>query len=238
MAEGNRPKQMATDRAKEAFAAFAQEHGRPPEAWELAERMVIGEQYAGELIRRAGLPHRTSNTKVTPERMREAHTKLTERDGKPPLAIDVAAELGVSRATAGRWLRTMDLPYRCKEPEKKPPGEPRRAPQEDAPARTWPARKRRLSEAQREAQAMEELHSVLSKRKMRMMELQNSGDPEKRPKKLPSPGDGYGPSERIFTTCAICGEKIFIAPRMHPWWVRNREGAVLWICGPKCYVQE
>lgn len=63
------------------------------------------------------------------------------------------------------------------------------------------------------------------------------GDPAKRPKVLPRPGDGYAPGARIMLTCPVCGRKKLIAPRMHAYWLRDREGRIHFVCGEVCTAQ-
>ena len=52
-------------------------------------------------------------------------------------------------------------------------------------------------------------------RNMRIQEVKSRGDPSKRPAVLPGPGDGY-------------------APRMHPYWLRDREGRVHFVDREPC----
>ena len=35
-------------------------------------------------------------------------------------------------------------------------------------------------------------------------------------------------------TCPICGQKAWIAPRMHPYWLRDREGRVHFVDREPC----
>ena len=71
-------------------------------------------------------------------------------------------------------------------------------------------------------------------RNMRIQEVKNRGDPSKRPAVLPGPGDGYAPGDRSMITCPICGQKAWIAPRMHPYWLRDREGRVHFVDREPC----
>ncbi len=65
-----------------------------------------------------------------------------------------------------------------------------------------------------------------------------SGDRDKRPECLPRPGEGVEPWTRVHVQCAVCGRGIWVAPRTHPWYVRDAEGRVHWLCGAVCMRSE
>ncbi len=48
------------------------------------------------------------------------------------------------------------------------------------------------------------------------------------------PGEAYAADERIMITCPVCGVRKLIAPRMHPYWIRNKAGAVIFVCRDAC----
>ena len=48
------------------------------------------------------------------------------------------------------------------------------------------------------------------------------------------PGEGYHTDDRIMLTCPVCGARVLIAPRTHPYWIRNRAGAVIFVCRDAC----
>lgn len=48
------------------------------------------------------------------------------------------------------------------------------------------------------------------------------------------PGEAYAADERIMITCPVCGVRRLIAPRMHPYWIRNKAGAVVFVCREAC----
>ena len=68
----------------------------------------------------------------------------------------------------------------------------------------------------------------------RVEEIRFGGDPADCPKRLPRPGDGYAAGDRLMITCPVCGRKKLIAPRMHPYWLRDRAGRVRFVCGETC----
>ncbi|MGN1006482.1 MAG: hypothetical protein ACI4O8_08205 [Aristaeellaceae bacterium] len=48
------------------------------------------------------------------------------------------------------------------------------------------------------------------------------------------PGEAYTADDRIMITCPVCGARRMIAPRMHPYWIRNKAGAVIFVCRDAC----
>ncbi|MDD7175784.1 MAG: hypothetical protein PUH70_12065 [Clostridiales bacterium] len=48
------------------------------------------------------------------------------------------------------------------------------------------------------------------------------------------PGEAYAAEERIMITCPVCGMRRLIAPRAHPFWIRNQAGAVIFVCSDAC----
>lgn len=48
------------------------------------------------------------------------------------------------------------------------------------------------------------------------------------------PGEAYAADDRIMITCPVCGVRRLIAPRMHPYWIRNKSGAVIFVCRDAC----
>lgn len=48
------------------------------------------------------------------------------------------------------------------------------------------------------------------------------------------PGEAFAATDRIMITCPVCGVRRLIAPRMHPFWIRNKSGAVIFVCRDAC----
>lgn len=48
------------------------------------------------------------------------------------------------------------------------------------------------------------------------------------------PGEAYAADERIMITCPVCGMRKLIAPRMHPYWIRNKAGRAIFVCRDAC----
>ncbi|MBR5302942.1 MAG: hypothetical protein IKU38_08915 [Clostridia bacterium] len=49
-----------------------------------------------------------------------------------------------------------------------------------------------------------------------------------------SPSEGYEVKDRKMTTCPVCGTRKLIAPRMHPFWLRDKQGKVIFVCSRGC----
>lgn len=48
------------------------------------------------------------------------------------------------------------------------------------------------------------------------------------------PGEAFAVTDRVMMTCPVCGVRRLIAPRMHPYWIRNKAGAVIFVCRDAC----
>lgn len=68
----------------------------------------------------------------------------------------------------------------------------------------------------------------------RVLDIQRRGDAGKRPDRLPRPGEEHFVADRMILTCPVCGSKTLIAPRMHPYWLRDAEGNAIFVCRPNC----
>lgn len=68
----------------------------------------------------------------------------------------------------------------------------------------------------------------------RILEIKASGDPAKRPARHVFAGEGYEITDRIMLTCPVCGARKLIAPRMHPFWLRNQENEVIFVDKEAC----
>lgn len=62
----------------------------------------------------------------------------------------------------------------------------------------------------------------------------SGGEDGQAAKRLPMPGEGLAPWARQTICCAICGRKVTITPRTHPWYMRDAGGAVRYLCSEQC----
>lgn len=69
----------------------------------------------------------------------------------------------------------------------------------------------------------------------RILAVLHMGDPAQRPDVLPRAGEGYAPNARIMIVCPVCGRRAWIAPVMHPYWLRDRAGQIHFVCGQACH---
>lgn len=68
----------------------------------------------------------------------------------------------------------------------------------------------------------------------RILEIKKSGDPSARPERMAYAGEGSRAEDRTFIVCPVCGVRTLIAPRMHPFWLRNRAGEVIFVDKEAC----
>ena len=47
-------------------------------------------------------------------------------------------------------------------------------------------------------------------------------------------GEAHAASERMMIICPVCGRKKLIAPRRHPWYLRNKLGQPVFVCSAPC----
>ena len=68
----------------------------------------------------------------------------------------------------------------------------------------------------------------------RVYELRGSGEARLCPAQLQRAGEEYGIHDRIMLTCPVCGAQALIAPRMHPFYLRNLSGEVIFVDSRAC----
>lgn len=163
------------------------------------------------------------------EEICEAYDLRKQELGRPPRCEELRTVLGMADSTMRKWCRKLGLGLTGMTPAEKS-----RISRE---ARNPEAVHRRI---QHEASRIAEEDPFMAANyaafdlRQRIREIEGSGDPAKRMKKLRRPGDGYAPGQRITITCPVCGRRAWICPRMHPYWVRDRAGEIHWLCSDVC----
>lgn len=68
----------------------------------------------------------------------------------------------------------------------------------------------------------------------RVYEIRSSGEARLCPARLQRAGEAYDAQDRIMLTCPVCGAQALIAPRMHPFFLRNLSGEVIFVDSRAC----
>lgn len=221
------------ERAKRAIAAYdeyVKANGRPPLISEVARGAGISFGYATEVLNKNGrvcrtVPRGKSEKRAESQRAKDEafirdYRMLAEHHGRPPTWTEIAAATG--RCPGGGMaatLKRLGLEHtrrrfgRKKAEEAESAVEPREA--APTPEQIFALYK-----------AVPSIEKIMS--------IKGSGDPERRPEILPRAGETYGVQDRIWLDCPVCGRRRLISPRMHPWWLRNREGEAIFVCRDTC----
>lgn len=203
--------------------------GRAPTSDELGREVGICRQSAANRMRALGLPRSYINqAKITDGEIRAVHARMTGELGRAPTAPELARRLGVRAWTAENAMRRLSLERtRMSRSEAGRVGA-------DTTNRIKKARGPRQTE-HREDDAMQALMRAERDRRRRYWAVARSGEGGGQPqKRLPRPGEGLAPWDRQTICCAICGRKVTITPRTHPWYMRDADGAVRYLCSEQC----
>lgn len=203
--------------------------GRAPTSDELGREVGICRQSAANRMRALGLPRSYINqAKITDGEIRAVHSRMTGELGRAPTAPELARRLCVRAWTAENAMRRLSLERtRMSRSEAGRVGA-------DATNRIKKARGPRQTE-HREDDAMQALMRAERDRRRRYWAVARSGEGgAEAPKRLPRPGEGMEPWARVTICCAICGRKVTITPRTYPWYMRDADGTVRFLCSEQC----
>ena len=158
-------------------------------------------------------------------RFLENHEALTQRFGQYPTRTEMCAAMGWSLYSSHcyRLAKKLGLELRA-ERKKKAAADP------PEPERKTPAQ---IAQEKKEANVQTFANRSVPNM-MRIMEIRN-GDALGEGKGWgESPSEGYAITDRKMITCPVCGARALIAPRMHPFWLRNRNGKIVFVDSRAC----
>lgn len=171
------------------------------------------------------------------DRIRSCHEDLMARSGRPPTIEEMNLALGlvITSGHVSRAAKRLGLPL---------------------------TRKRGRMEGRRKIEIIDEWERCSNERKQVELWVEAARLPRKNPeiqfghRAVPSmtrileitggdeagegegwahrPGEGYAVADRIVLTCPVCGSRRLIAPRMHPYWLRNKAGKAVFVCREAC----
>ena len=217
----------ARKKAVRAYRHWQMDHDGLPTVREIADAAGIDYNTARRAMQEAGQPFRlvrpreradmAQRRQATAERLMCEHARQTALLGRPPLLSELASAAGMAQGSYyTRLVRGMGLEFSC---------------------RGDIARERKLKEAEERCAKENPLASNQTRATARLEKiysLKSSGDPQTRPETLARAGEGYTAQDRVFITCPVCGMRRLIAPRMHPWWLRNAAGEAIMVCRSAC----
>ena len=206
---------------KKAWEAIRRKKGGElPTSEEIGKAAGVTAKYARAMCNRLGLDyqHRKAGGAWRPDTAeRDAHIRrhyddLSRSAGRPPTAQELNVALGYRRGSsvasgAGRRLGLELTPLRRGKGKEEP---------KERPA----------------APASQEPVAIPSRAKI--FELLRSGDPSAGEEAGLRAGERCAVTDRTMILCPVCGAQKLIAPRMHPFWLRNQAGEVIFVCGRGC----
>ena len=203
--------------------------GRAPTCTELGEAMGITHQSATNRMQALGLPRSTMRMKMIPDGdILEAHEQLCAQLGRAPTSTELGRRIGLSEPSTANRMRTLGLARtRMSRSE---------AGRLGADESNRVKRERGLRQpVHREDDPMEaKMRAERDRRRRYWAVARSGGEDGQAPKRLPMPGEGLAPWARQSICCAICGRKVTITPRTHPWYMRDAGGAVRFLCSEQC----
>lgn len=169
------------------------------------------------------------------EAFREKHASMTRSAGRYPTRIEMNLELGYERNSmqSAEIAKRLGLPLTLQ--RHRPEWASVSSYVKEAP--TPPDAKPAAPDAKPAIPPVDVVHDFghrAAPNMMRIYEIRN-GD-------LLGEGKGWGhiageeyaPTERVMITCPVCGACRIISPRMHPFWLRNRLGKVVFVDSRAC----
>lgn len=208
-----------TETVKEAHARFVRTHeGALPTSADIAKAAGITVKYARAVLNNLGLDyqHRKAgsawrvDTEARDENIRRHYEDLSRSAGRPPTAQELNVALGYRRGSsvaigASRRLGLKLTPLRrVKEAQKKEQTPPMTPGPVEIPSRA-------------------KIFDLL-----RSSERTGDGTAGLRA------GERNAVTDRTMILCPVCGSQKLIAPRMHPFWLRNRADEVIFVCSRGC----
>lgn len=203
--------------------------GRAPTSTELGEEAGTNRQTASNRMHALGLARSIQKGKLVADgEILRAHERLSAQLGRAPTSTELGRSIGLSEPSTANRMRTLGLERtRMSRSEAGRIGA-------DASNRIKKERGPR-ERAPREDDAMEACMRAERERRRRYWAVARSGEGgEEAPKRLPRPGEGMAPWARVKIACAICGREVTIAPRTYPWYMRDADGTVRFLCSEQC----
>lgn len=208
-----------TETVKEAYARFMRTHeGALPTSVDIAKAAGITVKYARAVLNNLGLDyqHRRAGSAWRPdaqerdERIRRHYEAISRSAGRPPTAQELNVALGFRRGSsvAIGASRRMGL-------ELTPLRRTKKSPKKETTQPTSPG-------------------PVEIPSRAKIFELLRSSDRTGDGTAGQRAGERYAVTDRTMILCPVCGSQKLIAPRMHPFWLRNRADEVIFVCSRGC----
>ena len=219
------------------YDEFIRKHGRIPTGTEVAMLLNTTNNYACEMMRLEGLAYSsTGKAMPTETEIREAYNLMKEELGIPPRIDQIAQRLGMKEATVRLRLKVYGLPHTHMSISEVGRLGGQKSCASRAKRKTDQTKMRSVDKKvkQEEKKPIDLGLEAERNLRQRIYKITHSGDETRRPQRLNSPGEGYAPTQRIMVVCEVCGRQVWIAPRMHPYWLRDYEGNIHWVCSDVC----
>lgn len=194
--------------------------GELPTSEEIGRAAGVTAKYARDMCNKLGLDyqHRTPGGAWRPdaekrdEHIRKHYEAISRSAGRPPTAQELNVALGHRRGSsvaigASRRLGLELTPLRRSRGETAPKQKP---------------------------EQLSAVQPVEIPSRAKIFDLLRSGDPAAGGEAGLRAGERYAVTDRIMLLCPVCSSQKLIAPRMHPFWLRNRADEVIFVCSRGC----
>ena len=215
-------KQVATaGNVKKAWEQIRRNKGGDlPTSAEIANAVGITAKYARAVLNNLGLDYQHANAggawRPDAEK-RDAHIRrryeaISCSAGRPPTAQELNVALGYRRGSSVAI------------------GASRRLGLELTPLR----RSRGETAPKQKTEQLSAVQPVEIPSRAKIFDLLRSGDPAAGGAAGLRAGEKNEVTDRIMLLCPVCSSQKLIAPRMHPFWLRNRADEVIFVCSRGC----
>lgn len=214
--------------------------GALPMACEIAGLTGAPVPYIRGVLNRAKLPYSKitgngpaleANIRKREERddaFREKHASMTRSAGRYPTRIEMNLELGYERNSmqSAEIAKRLGLPLTLQ----------RHRPEWTSVSVRTPKDQKAAAEkaAIPPVDAVHDFGHRATPNMMRILEIRNGEMLGEGAGWDHVAGEGYTPTDRVMLTCPVCGTRRLISPRMHPFWIRNRLGKVVFVDSLAC----
>lgn len=209
--------------------------GRAPTRNELGRAVGLTDQATANRMAALGLARSILRVKLVSDvDVLRAHERLTDELGRAPTSTELSRRIGICEPSTSSRMRTLGLARTHMTRSEAgrigadiANGKKRaRRKQEDKPPES-PIRAKDMFDAYRDAERARKQRYYAAWR--------GEGKADGAPGETHGiAGALYAPGERARVRCAICNRDLVITPRTHPWYMRDSDGVVRWLCSEQC----
>lgn len=221
-----------------AHRRLSGELGRAPTRNELGQAVGLTDQATANRMAALGLARSIQRVKLVSDvDVLKAHERLTDELGRAPTSTELSRRIGLCEPSTSSRMRTLGLAR-----THMTRSEAGRMGADSSNAQRARRRAERRAEDNQQDEHKTEQDGILLRmnaEKARKARYYAAWRGEGKAAGTPGETHGiagalYAPGERARVRCAICNRDLVITPRTHPWYMRDSDGVVRWLCSEQC----